>query len=453
MGAHQSLSEIEELIYKGQLEQASDSLEELKSVLKIKSEHRHLEHLQGKIFYFNSNYAQALTIYKNSIIKYGPHIGLLCDQVFCLIMLGRYSEIENTIHELKKQYYLCSEIISIDSRIRTLLFLSKVFFEWCYFAESIKFLEEAQSLIQAQPIWIDLTHVGLLRVKSFLNFKSQELNSLYSSVENIKFESPKHKIEKIHALLLSDIQISGLEKCLIRKGEFFNKTQFNRDQMIILSEVIEQSIYYKTVHNLPPSLINRFLLLNHRDGFERVLQIFLSTDINQLGNKWIQNCLDAIENDNSLGKLKTLFLLKMNLTDENYKFEITNRIIRIVSGLSEQNQKLIKQKWGSLDSANSVSKELVLEQDFISLSGQKVVQPKNGLFSYLVHQLKFKNLLTAEEIIRGFWNEELSIQALDRLKVAINRINQYFRKTFSIENIILYSKTEIKLDYRIKIQK
>jgi|GEM_PF-5591439 hypothetical protein len=87
---------------------------------------RKAKHQEGLVFFQQGNFSEAIEIFSDAHMTYGAHVALLADIAISYLQLGDEVAAQNIRHLLEEEYFQASPLLSEDSHVETLIFLSKM---------------------------------------------------------------------------------------------------------------------------------------------------------------------------------------------------------------------------------------------------------------------------------------------------------------------------------------
>src|SRR5690606_28523367 len=120
---HAQLLEVQNLIHDLELDRAQSMLDKIKKI--SIPDRRFKEHLRSKILFYKSDYDKAISLIDKTILKHGPHVGLLSDKACAFYLKNDFFNFEAAVSKLELEYQNCLEDLDINSLVSTGICLGK----------------------------------------------------------------------------------------------------------------------------------------------------------------------------------------------------------------------------------------------------------------------------------------------------------------------------------------
>ncbi len=399
---------------------------------------RQLNHSQMKNLMHEGQLPEALEFAKQTVEKFGPHIGLLCDIAACQYELGEYQACAATAKFIEKEFQRVSHYLSASSSRKTNVFLSKLFEEFGEIHEALGLLKtatefavlaEENKIIQSQE----------LRILSYFGQK-KELTKKYLLLTESIVDDQNLQIEIFHGLLWAEYSLFGFSHALQRWNRLKGMDVNMMDRRLMASDFLEICLLAGQK--------------DHSSALEaaEVLQVSNPFPYDLFLIKLQNGSLDAL---NPLGsdefptmtKFRILSLQMAYVQDPSHVWELRRKFLFLAEGLGEASNKIVLTLLPPIKDDKKILRlsERLAEFDSTSI---KLTQ-----FQYrLLNAFREKTSLTLEEAGKILWDEIWDEGHYHRLRMLTYKINDLFQLNLGAA-LLDIRKSGIVLHHSIKIEK
>lgn len=391
------------------------------------------EHNKAQAAMNAGNYFESIEILHAAQNKYGPHVGLISDLVACLYLTGRHYDSYQIFQNLIKEFNFCKNSLSNTTQINTLILMSKMHEEFGEIQESIYTLEQAKNLSLLKAEYQERIFSNLLRVYSSYGYV-KNLGPLYLTCINNHNLNPNINFEMQHSLILSELNLFGIEtaKCRVEKTLASPQTLAWQKRLLIF-DLVDFSITNNT----------QFLWTNELALYKESNDL-TDYEATILGHIYKTQFFGTHEESlmMQLRSLKTQLCSKSNAEC----IEINKKINFLIENLKHENKKIIN-KWLKIQhlpvqNQNSIQ---YINGNF-TFNNQILEFKYKGLFAYLFDHLKKQRAISLEKICLEFYQEDFDLYKYDRIRLAVKRINEKLKITTGINNILKVKKNSVEIE-------
>lgn len=403
---------------------------------------RIIEHQQAVTFSKNEDFYNAVIVLQNALEKFGPHVGLISDLVANLYLMGRFFESHKVFKLLITEFKTSQDLLSIKSKINTLIFISKMHEEFGEIEQAIISLNEILNIPLLTPNQHIRSYSNLLRICSEFS-DNNKLNEIYlsSSIKNISNETLLFEVE--HSNILAELNLFGFDITKNKIIKILNLPSLNISQKkLLLFDIVEFCFNRNIENEFKALLINTVKDIELTKYEMNFINIISNNDIDIN----ITDCLDDFSNG-ILNTLRLYRLLKFKLSDEYY-LQYNKKINFILNSLSNKNKILIN-KWLQIPKfKNKLSNAIFIfsyKNENIYLNNSKLNFSSDTLFIYLLNKFKNSTTLQIEIISEEFYKEIFTVNHIDRFRVALNRLNIRIKKNIGLDQVWIFKKNVVEV--------
>lgn len=375
---------------------------------------RRERHLEARSFVVSNQLSLALDKFRSTIDDLGPHVGLQCDLAGCYYELGRFTEFEEVVTQIARDFERYEDVLCASSKRKTALMLAKFFEELAEPSQAISWLERASSWCEdlEQKKWIfgnELRILSYFGVKAGLQRKYRALLEMHGDGLNLK-------IEVQHALMWAEWALFGYNHAEKRRAMMRTREMNDIDRRLVARDFIEIS-----------------LLSNVRTGptMEQAvadLKSVAQLDVDRilLGMVSPDECSAFDRGDAKLSPMMTLRMLILNSRFEpnpELQFETVKKFGFLVGGLSSESRRLFK----TVEPVSIQSRKIDID---VHVSEKKLSLVEFGFNSKLTSlQIKFLRIVTnrraisMDELALLLWNEASSESTYHRVRMLVYKLN------------------------------
>lgn len=431
---HAQLLEVQNLIHDLELDRAQAMLDKVKKI--SIPDRRFKEHLKSKILFFRSDYDKAISLIDKTILKHGPHVGLLSDKAGAFYLKNDFFNFEAAVSKLEVEYQNCLEDLDINSLVSTGICLGK-------FMEELGHVEKALRLYESLLLECEFyTHKTPEVLSQLLRLKSQwkitkeiEIDYKRLFTLNSELESKNFNIELQHALFLAELELFGQKIALERFNNI--KDQLHDDDMnLFVGDYIESS------------------LRNHHKINDKVISL-----MGKKLNSYEENLIKILNNDNivfskmsstmPLGQV--LRLMGLVLSSSNAPEGLEGQYTFLLQTVSGKDKSIWQNLIKNADSIELKVVEVDLENKKMASKGQIYDFSRKANSLAILTALKGNQKLDLETAVFKIYGANLDESYFHRLRMAVKRLNGDVAKTLLIDGPIKITNESIEVNSHIKL--
>jgi len=403
---------------------------------------RQEQHIKGKSFIQSGDYLTALEILQNAKSQFGPHLGLLCDILCCHYCVGNVYELKNYINYILKELDIASLIISPDTQIRTLIFVSKMLEEVGSLEFALKNYKKANSLVdllagESQLRGRILTSAQVLRLSMLNGIEDKFLSQHYQVCYKLQTTSLKLVIELEHALMLYEVQNFSP---ILAQQRVVSLVQNTNAPDLQKRLIVFDYIYECLIRNINLQSTNKlFEQLDHNnfDVFEKyVYRCANNLPVN------LEDCLQIKKESTLLNWLRAcqLFVINSNQNDQ-YTLLLKKMAIEDLSVLELADQKSIRNIFNNVFSSNMPT-TLILHKHKVHVSSQSFDLKTNGFSLKVLKYFSMCNQSSIELFVKSVYEANYNETYYERVRIALNRFNKELLSIVGVEKVISIKKVQ-----------
>ncbi|MFV3409858.1 hypothetical protein ACNH6C_14710 [Bdellovibrio bacteriovorus] len=404
-----------------------------------KAEQRIQYHKQARQFMLDGNFEQALSTFRKALSECGPHVGLLCDFAGCFYEMGRFQECWEVVAKLKTEFAEAQELLSQDSKIRTLLMLGKFHEEMAESALALNYYrlagDSSDSLDDKQ--WI---YVNELRVLAYFA-KADSLQQKYLIVTEMKEVSPSLQTELLHGLMWSEWALFGYGHGVRRFQAALNSELNDMDKRLLARDFLEISILSnQTADTDIQAAIDLLQAGELLDYDQALLSLFTGKPETNQDNLSLTTMM----------KIRLLILQIKSSRSEVESFELKKKYNYLVKGLSQASQSLFQRIEPQVEIRTKIQAILHPKTRQIHfLSSEPIVLTK--MQAKLLGLFSSNDELDLDLISQEVWQTTSDEGTYDRLRMMIYKLNKTFHNILGFHAFEVH-KNGASIHAHLKIQ-
>lgn len=399
-------------------------------------------HQKARELMDKSSFASASKVILSALHDYGPHVGLLSDLASSAYLGGQIDLFVRTTKELHSQFESNHGYLSDKSYMQTCLSLGKLLEEIGEVAIALSLYERALSdrkvfLFSHLP-FCQKVQVQILRLKAYLGIRS-ELAEIYQSSSQISQSDSDLQIEIDHGLMLAECQLLGLQTAKERFLCLLEKIEKKTDMRLVYFDLSEEML---RVGQKPPQLP---FALNELDHFEKIL-FFMSSSAD-----FTMSIQELQKMQKKMSPLCYLRICVLNLSRDAQP-EIRKQILLLLEGLSQSSRQLLLKKWAVELGTTNAKLCLKLCPTALSLNGQSIHVASESFEQKCLHAFAKERSLSVECMIQSTFNIIPDEFALERMRIAILRLNKKLAQLTGLPKTIQYTRSKVSLHPEVEIR-
>lgn len=399
------------------------------------------QHQKARELMDASSFHSASEVIINAIHDYGPHVGLLSDLASSAYLGGQIDLFVRTTKELQTQFEAHQNFLSDRSYMRTCLSLGKLLEEIGEVAMALSLYERAltdRKFFQLSQIaFCQKVQIQILRLKAYLGIRS-DLGDIYQNCAQMSATDADLGIEIDHGLMLAECQLLGVDAARERFQTLLGKAERKTDLRLIYFDLTEELL---RLDQKPPELPFK---LTDLDYFEKVL-FFMSAS-----NEFTMSIQELQKVQKKMSPMCYLRVCVLNLS-RNAQPEIRRQILLLLEGLSSESRQVLLRKWAVELGTARARLPMKLDLTSLSLNGQTLPLIAEGFEQKCLMLLKDQRSWTTEDLIQKAFNIIPDEFALERLRVAILRLNKKLAKLTGLPKTLQHSKLKVSLHSEVEI--
>lgn len=373
----------------------------MSAALSLAAQNRMHEHQKMKELMRSGKHIQALEIAEQAIIKYGKHVGLLCDITCCQYELGFFSSCAQTLSLTMKEFAQASEFLSQNSSRRTALFIAKIAEELGDIQQSLNWLKKAKESVNTNEdlLWIEVQEI---RILSFLGIK-KDLAKILLRTNIPRQGNYSIQVEVLHSLMWTESCLVGFNQAYEIYKRLLTYDLTPSDCRLIHRDFLEICLR----HNIQdPLIINKVV-----QKLERTDMLSFDRFLIELSQNRKMNSDYLYNDDLSVMQKIRILNIEINLQRDSKKIiDLKRKLNYLLKGLSSSSIKLLK----NIVTSEHLDHDITISVSSLSLTAQQALL-----------LTAFQNTLTLniEEVVRQIWQEEFCDFHYDRLRMTIYKLN------------------------------
>ena len=383
-------------------------------------------HSNGLKYFYDGNFLKSASIFREAIVLHGPHLGILADLSACYYLLGNMREAQEIRSLAEKEFHESKDQLSIESKIKTLVFLSKMREENGEIKSAFSALEEALELSTNNPSLRIRVVCQLLRMTT--SFAIKELQAQYYRELILFQENEAHwDIEIQHALMLSEEQLLGFSAMKARY-EKLCKMQLNPQDLRLIHFDFAEVCLLRGHKELSVFAAVNSCNQEELDGFERTIREYCQSSEDYLNILTLNELSPTLS---FMSYLRVLSLTILRAQNHEDKVLLRKQMILLLDSTDPASRQILLKKWIStkvLEDQSRTTESLVIVLDARSKSlslSDKIYsfEKKDGAWKIL-SLLCGQESVSAEEISLALGCLHYDEAAYNRVRVALQRLNK-----------------------------
>lgn len=410
-------------------------------------------HLAGKQMMAKSDWKRAIALFREARC-HGDNMLLLVDLAASEYMDGSLYTWKETLTEIESALARHREILSPHTLYNSALFLGKFLEEQGQFKTA---LASYASLVDGKEF--DDRHKimalsQLVRVLCFLGLNREaETHFVELSTKVRAFKLHDQKVEVLHALMLADCALIGVEAAVARFDRVKNETFVSSDLPLLIFDLLDQvfatangdldalSLGREVLALLPVELVeptngfetgllNLFLSqpLRYREAFERAEEMSLTTQM-RLAILVYQYGAEAVDR----ARAQKLISILLRSFDSFAAKALTKRFD--LANESEAGDEILVSKSG-----------LLIREETLNWSRKATAL---SLFGALAD----KSSLDMDEVVAQVWQADFNSSYADRLRVMVRRINVELQSVVMKPEVLVLNAGRLSIADGIRIRR
>lgn len=381
---------------------------------------RKARHVRAREMMVQGQLEEALGFFEGTINELGPHVGLLSDYAACFYELGRFEECWDAVDRLRNEFIKVIQLLSEDSKKRTLLSLGKFHEEMAEPVAALAYYDEALLLCSSleEKKWI---YANQLRLLAFYG-RASDLQKKYRAVTELFDVEDNLKIEILHGLMWADWGLFGYEQAQQRWKSLQKLDLNNMDVRLMARDFLEISILAGRIDNEDCRRARGILLEGEPLDYDRALLVVLSSDDSEE--------LDELRLSIMMKIRLTLFKLGLCSGFEQ-QMEYKRKYSYLIGSLSSEAQEAFRSIEPTTASRGrfTIFIDDALRQ--VSLTGTRSVRLTNLQMKFLVLFLQTRKL-SLDEVALALWESDGDESMYHRLRMLVYKINELLRPVLGL---------------------
>lgn len=385
------------------------------------------------------DYAEAIRVLNACLAECGPHVGPLSDLAFAAYLHEDIGLFSLTAERLGGEFAVAQRKVSLSSRVKTRIVLSKCHELEGRVAQALAELDEALGEIPpGDPLSLD-ARCQKLRLLASLG-REQDTSALYRQCVSVSEEDPQRWIECFHSLLLAEARLFGFSATWARFLAIASEKELQAaDLRLCLIDLLEVAI--ETANEEGRAAILAYLRQEKVTGFDTYESTLLSI---ANGERLQLEQLLAWKKKVSSGNLLKLLALAIS-QDAGPVADLRRQLLFLLQGLDHKSRSLLQAKWAGLLDGNTLASVHLNEASQSLLCGGRVLSfAKSPQAWALLRCLVVEGIRDPEEILVKI-SRASSFESLETLRIGLLRLNKKVANFLELPWVFRYAKAGVRV--------
>jgi tetratricopeptide (TPR) repeat protein len=406
---------------------------------------RQNKHREGLKYFYSGQFTEAIEIFSEAKTIYGSHVGLLSDLSAAYYVKGDMQAAQRIRRELEDEYLAAEPLLSEESKVQTLIYLSKMREEDGEIAGALKALETALEFCGDDKQLRIRVATQLVRMTAMFEMRT-ELAQYYRDLIFYSGENQHFNIEIEHALMLAEDQLVGLSQATFRFNKLKEMNLNIQDLRLVFFDYAE-IVLRRGQWNDELSVDSLRFDSKDLDGFEKAMQLF---GLSLMARISIQD-LDRLSKQLSfMGYLRVAGINISRTQDEEEKRSMRLQILLLLESTDSVSKQLLLKRWNSIKAfAPGISAPEAITLELLESS--KEISFKSLSYSFarkenawtLLLLLKQSAQLDLETIAHKIGIAEYDENAFHRLRMIVTRLNKDLAQITGIPQVLLIRQQQL----------
>lgn len=384
-------------------------------------------------------YGEAIRVLKLCLAECGPHLGPLSDLALAAYLHEDIALFSLTVEQLAAEFRLAGHRVSLRSRVKTRVVLSKCHELEGRVAEAITELDEALGEIPAgDPLSLEARCQKLRLLASF--GREKEVSVLYRQCASVSEENPQLWIECFHALLLAEARLFGFATTWARFLAISAEKELQAaDLRLCLIDLLEIAVE-----------------TSNEEGRAQILGYLREKEIADFDT--YEAAVVALASGEPLRPERTLLwkkkiaagnllkLLALALSrDAGPATELRRQLLFLLQGLDHKSRSLLQAKWAALLEGEGAATAVLREEDRNLVLGERTLSfAKSPQAWALLRCLAADGLRDPEEILAKV-SRVSSFENLETLRIGLLRLNKKVAAFLELPWVFRFAKAGVQV--------
>ena len=390
-------------------------------------------------------YVDSIVVLRQTIEKFGLHVGILQDLVSACYWDGRIEEWKMLGDKLFEEFQKAEPLLEPSKRARIYRDLGKIFEEQAQYKKALGFYQQGAKVIAGDDEQASLSlslQCQVLRLKSQMKEK-RGLGEIYRKLSQARAEKMSYDlfVDLEHSLILAEAVLVGCEAGALRFESLSERELSSRDKNLIYFDLLE--IYLLESKNWESSVSFH---AESCDEFEKALAgILRGEEVVTLAKSlyWQRRMSPTCW-------LRLITLELNRVDDDKLLASLQNQLAMTLEGLDTETCHYWMSRWTG---GSSTARDFILnsEEKKLSVVHACVDFSRRQTGYALVEVFLQGNSFAIEEVISKVWGEELSVSAMDRLRKLASRVNKLVLESTGCQDFLIWKKDVLSLNGRYQL--
>lgn len=395
----------------------------------------------------HGDFIQALSVAKNAIHDYGPHLLLRTDLASCQYMVGDYQGYSRSTEELWSDFLKLESRLDEKTVLGCSLGIGKLLEEVGFIYLAKKIYEKALRLENSSEQDLML-QAQCLRLMCLFPL-NEDSSQIYLLCEQLKTSSLALSVDLQLALLHADIYflgLSGAGKRIETLVTDTGKIEFHR--RLLAFDFLFECLRLKQTSLFPEKWLESFDYWKC-DPFEKALWDTHSQISNRASNQEIR--LDRTSEMSPMCGLRYLVVLYNHFENQELGLQAFKKMRLLLQTIEPKSRALLVKIWSS---ERKVQKQLELDSKNCSVrQGESVLDlASSPMILKLLELFTRENSISVETAIHEIYQTSFDENSFHRLRMLIQRTNKKVLPFLGSDHFISLKSMVLVLDQNVSLR-